>query len=296
MGSRERIISLTAALLTIAVVMLGLELKWALKSPTPAEWNQYSNAANEHLYNHLNKAKPTLSPVVSHRGGSVPGNPSASPLVRLDDNYALGQRLFELDFSWTSDDQLVIEHDWNNFPTIPTLAKYLAAAPARRASLSMLYSWLSDHPDAFIVTDCKKRSLEGCARIRMERPDLVPQFIPQIYQFKDYALVQSQGFRNIILTLYRCYSDEPADSVAQFVAQHELFALTIPESRADDTDLLTQISRLGIPVYVHTINDAGAANQILARGVYGIYSDRLTAVDLDKWSQPLTAGASSGRH
>ena len=278
---REALAWGVVAALAIAVAALGLRLARALKSPAPAEWNVYSAAANDHLYERLNRARPEPAAIVAHQGGSAPppGRPESGPIARLDTSYAQGLRLFELDFAWTADGELVVEHYWNDRPRPPTRAEFLAEAPGRRASLDMVYDWLAAHADAFIVTDCKKRSLECCARIRMERPDLVPQFIVQIYTLKDHELVRSQGFRHVILTLYRALADEPAGRLVDFVSGHDLFALTIPRRRADDADLIAGVRRLGVPIYVHTINDAAEARALVERGARGVYSDSLTTLD-----------------
>ncbi|MEM9366280.1 MAG: hypothetical protein AAGD07_09795 [Planctomycetota bacterium] len=282
---RERIANVITYATVGALIGVSMELKWALKSPNPAEWNTYSRASNDFLYEGLNPAQPTPTPVVSHRGGNVPGIADAAPIHRLQTNYDRGQRLFELDLAWTSDDEIVVKHDWKDHRVIPSMQAFLQEAPEDHANLAMVYDWLADHPDAFIVTDCKKRSLEGVAKIRMERPDLVPQFIPQIYQLKDYELVESQGFRNIILTLYRCLPDEPAEKLIPFLEQNRLFALTIPRSRANDVALLTACDRINLPTYVHTINQPEQAMDLLVPStdgakVYGIYSDDLTNRDM----------------
>jgi glycerophosphoryl diester phosphodiesterase len=278
---RETLAWGAAAALAVATATLAMQLARALKSPAPAAWNAYSAAANDHLYDRLNAARPEPGVIVAHQGGSAPAPdmPEPGPIARLDASYARGLRLFELDLAWTADDELVIQHDWNGRPRPPTRAAFLAEAPGRRASLDMVYDWLAAHADAFIVTDCKKRSLECCARIRMERPELVPQFIVQIYTLKDHELVRSQGFRHVILTLYRTLAAEPAARLVDFVSAHELFALTIPRRRADDADLIAGVRRLGVPVYVHTINDAAEARELVGRGATGVYSDSLTSLE-----------------
>lgn len=267
--------------LGIVVAALAMRLARALKSPAPAEWNVYSVAANDHLYVRLNAARPAPGAIVAHQGGAAPatGQPEPGPIARLDASYARGLRLFELDLAWTGDEELVVQHDWDGRPRPPELQEFLAEAPGHHASLAMVYDWLAAHDDAFIVTDCKKRSLECCARIRMERPELVPQFVVQIYTLKDHDLVRSQGFRHVILTLYRTLADEPADRLLDFISRHELFALTIPRSRAGDADLIAGVRRLNVPIYVHTINDAAEARELLGRGVHGVYSDSLTTLD-----------------
>lgn len=277
---REQMANVLTYVIALVAIWLGIELKWALKSPMPATWNVYSDAANDHLYQSLNPAVPIPTTIVSHRGGSVAGDTSAGPIARLDYSYSQGQRLFELDFSWTSDDDLVIKHDWKDRSAVPSLAQFLQEAPGEHASLWMVCDWLDDHPDAFIITDCKKRSLEGAARIRMRRPELVPQFIPQIYQFKDYDLVQSQGFRNIVLTLYRCLSNESSDRIIGFAKEHDLFALTLPKRRASDSQLVQFCMSERIPIYVHTINQVDQLARYQADGIFGVYSDILTPPQL----------------
>ena len=64
-----------------------------------------------------------------------------------------------------------------------------------------------------------------------------------------------------------------------FASRHELFALTISLSRAGDTELVSGIRRLGVPIYVHTINDASEARDLVGRGATGVYSDVLTSLE-----------------
>ncbi|TWU16532.1 cytoplasmic glycerophosphodiester phosphodiesterase [Allorhodopirellula heiligendammensis] len=282
---RERIAIAMSYTLAIVTIALGLQLKLASKSPNPAKWNTYSQQANSHLYDGLNPAKPIAMPVISHRGGDVPGIDEAGTLARLDYNYARGQRLFELDFSWTADDQIVVKHDWKERSEIPTLEEFLSESPTDHTSLSMVYDWLVAHPDAFVVTDCKKRSLAAAARIRMERPELVAQFILQIYQYKDFELVQSQGYQNVILTLYRCLVSESANRIADFAAEHDLFAITVPRSRSSDPELPRRLNQLGVPIYVHTVNDNETALDLQRRGFYGVYSDSLTTETVGRIAQ-----------
>ncbi|MEM8668247.1 MAG: hypothetical protein AAGG48_12065 [Planctomycetota bacterium] len=272
---RERLGTAMNYGLIATVVVLAMQIKWMSKSPNPAEWNYYSAEANDYLYSSTEAMAPMPMAVVAHRGGSVPDDAQAGPIRRLDYSYQNGHRLVELDFSWTSDNEIVVKHDWKSVKTVPTLDAYLAESPDEHASLQMIYAWMDQHPDVFVVTDCKKRSLEFFAKVRMERPGLVPRFIPQIYQMKDYKLAKSQGYRHIVLTLYRCLADAPTDQVVDFAASHDLFALTVPLRRVQDSDIARRVRELGIPVYVHTINDVDQVPAVIAAGCSGVYSDTL---------------------
>ncbi|MDG2222603.1 MAG: hypothetical protein P8L85_14585 [Rubripirellula sp.] len=276
--------------LIIALVVVGMQLKWATKSPTPREWNVYSKAANDQLY--LDQPVPPLSPLVAHAGGTVPDAPEAGALRRLTHNYDFGTRLFELDFSWTADSEVVVKHDWNERSRIPSLNQYLDESP-EHASLSMVYAWMEEHPEAFVVTDCKKRSLAFAAQLRMERPDLVPRFVLQVYQMKDFAMVQSQGFRDVILTLYRCHMGTSDDEIMRFAQANQPWAITIPHKRCTEGDLAVRLQQQGIPVFAHTVNSRDLAERLQTLGCYGVYSDRLAVTSLPQ--APFASGKSGRR-
>ena len=51
-------------------------------------------------------------PRIAHAGGQVNGATYTNSLEALEENYQAGFRAFEIDFSFTSDRQLVCLHDW----------------------------------------------------------------------------------------------------------------------------------------------------------------------------------------
>lgn len=283
----EAIRSVIIAALVTAVVVLALEVRQLSRSPSPAEWNVYSAEANAHLYADPRAARPAPNLVVAHAGGECDGESYTNSIDALQVNYDRGYRLFEMDLAWTADEELVAIHDWNGYcgphqGSRPTREEFLnqPSTPFTPTSLLMVYEWLETHPDAFIITDVKKRSLEAFAKIRMERPTLVPRFIPQIYLFKDYDLAASLGYRNIILTLYRCLDSTADETIVEFARTHRLFAVTMPQDRCRKSELAARLARLNITVYVHTINDLPAFDELLARGAYGVYTDRLLPRDV----------------
>lgn len=284
-GRGEIARSVVIGLLIAAIVVLAQQVKQLSRSPNPREWNDYTPEANAHLYEGSNVVSPKLDRSIAHAGGEYRGITYSNSLEALNANYARGLRLFEMDFSWTSDGQLAAIHDWHRYtgrsrnwfgpPALDEFAKDKTCATTP-TTLFMVYRWLEEHPDAFIVTDVKRRSLEALAKIRMERPELVHRFIVQIYQFKDYDLAVSQGFRNIILTLYQCLAKTPDDAIVRFAREHRLFALTMSLARSRASDLAMKLRRDNVPVYIHTVNTPEDLHEALARGAVGVYSDTLT--------------------
>ena len=49
---------------------------------------------------------------IAHASGGINGLTYLNSLETLNYNYELGHRYFEVDFSWTQDDELVLIHDW----------------------------------------------------------------------------------------------------------------------------------------------------------------------------------------
>src|ERR1039458_4726270 len=66
------------------------------------------------VYKHstLSTVPPVEARMVAHAGGAVRGETYTNSRDALDQHYAMGYRVFELDFDWTSDGHLVISHDW----------------------------------------------------------------------------------------------------------------------------------------------------------------------------------------
>jgi glycerophosphoryl diester phosphodiesterase len=226
-----------------------------------------------------------LPEYIAHGGGTVRGLGYTNSLESLDANYLGGYRFFEIDFDWTSDDQLVLVHDWEEVfehifrqpkgTAIPSLEQFLGLrmkenlTPLNSANLA---DWLRAHPDARIVTDIKNRNLEGLRRISAESPDLVDQIIPQVFAFEEYDLVRNMGYSNIILTLYlNNYSDRLALAFARYKRP---FGIAMWASRAKGS-LPKRLRKLGVAVFAHTVNSPEEARELAANGVDGFYTDCL---------------------
>lgn len=125
---------------------------------------------------------------VAHAGGAACGLTYANSREALDTAYARGFRHIELDFSWTSDGDLVLLHDWEFAKAfLGTDGKPLAAAAFRSLrmpcgmtpmALDGLADWSEAHPDAFIITDIKEDNLAGLALLARRHPSMVARVIP----------------------------------------------------------------------------------------------------------------------
>jgi glycerophosphoryl diester phosphodiesterase len=231
-------------------------------------------------------ATPPLEPLIAHAGGGLNGQIYTNLREAFDLAYANGFRLLETDLQWTSDEHLVLLHDWNE-----TWQALVGLPPGRRGfaaftraevieggtpmTIDDLADWTSGHPGAWIVSDAKTGNLAALRRIRARRPDLAARVVPQIYHPRELAPVVAMGYEHVILTLYR-WSEASDDEVVAFAADHDLFAVTMPWDQALEGDLVRRLRDAGRIVYVHPVNDPALAERLRAAGVHGVYTSFLT--------------------
>ena len=231
------------------------------------------------------QASPNL-PRIAHAGGQIGSATYTNSIEALDANYENGFRAFEIDFSWTSDQQLVCLHDWEQSfersfglpPTEPILLSDFEQLVRDRSaytkcSLTSFMQWFADHPLAMLVTDVKERNLEALEHISSNYPQFLTRIIPQIYQPSEYTIVREFGFEKIIWTLYE-FSGGPL-AVLNAIQDIEPWAVTMNTIRAEQ-NLGQELDALGIPSYVHTINDYADSLFFRSLGIDEIYTDSLS--------------------
>ncbi len=233
-------------------------------------------------------APPIQPPVlIAHAGGGWRGQHYLNSREALDHNHALGHRVFELDFSWTRDERLVLMHDWEAswwrlFPDadhsrLPDREEFLAARMLDGQTpldLARLGDWLRAHPDAYVVTDIRGRGLFGLQQIKAELGDVQERIIPQMTHAFRYPEIRALGYAQVIFNLHSSSLD--TDSLLAFIRDTPLFAVTLnPEQRPDALQILAELGRAGIPAYVHTFNALQDLEHFRALGAHGIYTDFL---------------------
>ncbi len=229
---------------------------------------------------------------IAHAGGGIDGHTYTNSIEALNHNLARGFRYFEIDLSFTLDGQLVCLHDWERSfkrsfglePSGPvTLATFrrLVREHGRyeKCDLDSLARWLAHHPEAYLVTDVKGDNLRALALLQQRIGQAERRVIPQVYQPENLSPVVNMGFEQVIWTLYRYDGDRQAvlAQVRRWLGEHlpARLAVTMPRHRARGT-LPRELGLLGIPTYVHTINDVEEMRIFRQQhGVTEIYTDEL---------------------
>jgi len=228
------------------------------------------------------KVKPLM---IAHAAGGFHGQNYTNSLDALNRNYAQGYRFFEMDFSWTSDQQLVCLHDWGK--TFTKLFNLKVKSALRYSEIvqliaskddfeictaSSLADWLKNKPEVKIITDIKYDNLRGIAYLLAHYPDLQSHLIPQFYQPEEYQALRDMGFKQLIWILYQ-YKGNKKSIVAH--SQHmELLALSMRASQAKSKTL--QLLVPNHQVFVYTINnEKDKLSLVNDFHVTGIYTDFL---------------------
>lgn len=244
---------------------------------------RYVEIKNRANYNVEGKGKIKLPEFIAHAGGNIDTLTGTNSLEALNASYEKGFLFIELDFNWTTDNYLVLIHDWKEsvnrlfsvYPkdySLSEFRKFKMIKNLTQMTLDDLVNWLDKHPGVFIITDIKQRNVNGLKLISRKYKNIRSQIIPQIYQFTEYNPVRNLGFDNIILTLYKKnYSD---DILLEFVKRYPVSAVTMPIAKAK-TNLPSKLKRMNIFVYTHTVNQQELVDRLKANGVDGFYTDLL---------------------
>ena len=223
---------------------------------------------------------------VAHAGGSYKNYSYTNSLEALNFNIKKGVKFFELDFSFTADNQIVCLHDWGenffqsfgfNIIEKPTLENFKTLVKKQKKyhnlTLDDLATWLKKNPKAMIITDFKDDNLKGLKIITKSINNYANRVIPQIYQPDEYNEVKKLGYKHIIWTLYRY--PHSRRKVLRNVYKMDLFAVTFSSFWADQ-NLGNILKEKNISTYIHTINSEKEKTFFMEKcGVTEIYSDSL---------------------
>lgn len=223
--------------------------------------------------------------MIAHAGGGYEDQNYTNSIEALNGSYQAGFRYIEIDFSWTSDGQLVCLHDWDK--TFKKVFKRKVKQPIsyvefkqlvedhadfRPCTLDSLAVWLLNKPEVRIITDIKYDNLKGINFIIDKYPELKQQLIPQFYQPEEYLQLKDMGFNDLIWILYQYKGSKK--SVLELSREMNLLALSMRARQAKSRTLQKLLKHHRI--FVYTINKAKDKNKLIDRyGVSGIYTDFL---------------------
>lgn len=227
------------------------------------------------------------SELIAHAGGGYRDMVYTNSVQALDTNTHVYD-IFEMDFIFTADGELVCTHDWGETftsifgvnaekPLVLSDFEQLACSHSgyRSCTAENVAEWMRKNPGKNVVVDSKDDNVRVLRYLAGRYPDLKHDFVGQIYHPVEYDQVAGMGFEGIMWTLYRYGRIDDFDAVAEEASRLNLWAVAMPLEYAQAGLALKLREELGLRSYIHTVNDYGLFEDLKGQGVYGIFTDWL---------------------
>lgn len=243
------------------------------------------------------------NPLIAHALGEADGKIETNSREAFLNAWSNGYRVVEGDFTYTSDNVLVVRHDFEKNGSYYRLeietdgdmvmdSKTYMETPAvyeqtPMRAVDLLYL-MAEYPDMYLVTDTKDtdkamvqrqfRDLKSIAE-NIGHPELLNRIIPQLYSKEMLGWVKEvYPFQNWIFTLY-LYPNPDYKDIANFCVANGIDTVTLHVDRATKANV-SILKASGLKVYAHTINRYLIFEDMLENGVDGIYTDRIKPYEL----------------
>lgn len=233
---------------------------------------------------------------IAHALGGIDGYDYTNSKEAMEKAYADGYRVFEGDMQLV-DGRVVLLHDeerfaaytglestefdYEQFRSAKILGKYTPIEP------SDVVRFLSEHPDAYFMTDSKYTFnpysaylLSALAVEAMEYDAAVlDRIIIQIYnQNMLESVMNVYPFKSVVYTLYS--SKDTDEEAIAFCLESGVKAITASDERMTE-EFVSKIDAAGLKALTHTVNDISEAQEFLDMGVSCIYTDFILQSQLD---------------
>lgn len=228
---------------------------------------------------------------VAHAMGGIAGAGTVNCLEGFEQAYDNGFRVFEADLIMTSDDKIVLRHDWemslgqtglgNN--VIPTEEEFLNKKMNdlyTPLALADLIDLMVQYSDIYVITDVKEtESLQNIISVFVSKAEesgneqILQRLIVQIYDYAQYEEIKKiYDFPNMILTLY-LMENVDYEETAQFCVQNNLPVIVMPNISLNQQNV-DIIKGYGLKIFGHTYNDEALVIQH-RQWISGYYTDFL---------------------
>lgn len=229
--------------------------------------------------------------LIAHACGGVDGVNYTNSKEAFEESIMSGFQVIEVDFSKTSDNKVVLKHNWNSEKG-PTYEQFMNS-PVEYAytpmDAEMLLDLMIENPEVYIVTDIKgEREYMGDIYTQIVEmaeskkcTDVLNRFIIQIYFPEDYDYFKDiYSFSNWIYTFYNS-GEKDFNSAAEFCLTHDIHVVAMPFEWIQEKNYIDVFKKYNIKVYVHTLNRLSTIQILTDWGISGVYTDYLTPADLE---------------
>lgn len=231
--------------------------------------------------------------LIGHSFGSIGNDIYTGSYEAFYAAYSRGIRTFEVDLYMTSDNKIVLAHDFDekNTPTEKQFLETPIQGKYTPMSFAGLLELMNNFQDIYIITDTKyvnKHDIEmefnemvNTAK-KMELLDVFDRLIVQIYYEDMYYYVQEiYNFKSTIFTLYmRGFKDlNEFEKICLWCQENNIKSIAIWNSLYNK-NIKKIAKKYDINIYIHTENDVNKAKKFIKDGVKGIYTDSISRANI----------------
>lgn len=230
--------------------------------------------------------------LIYHAGGGIDGLDYTNSKEAIESTLDSGNRYIEIDFSYTSDQELVCMHYWQEqwrseeAPSLQEFTNGQIFGKYTPMTASDLISYMEDYPDLHIIIDTKETDhlsvIEDLIQLSAYDTSITDRFIIQLYDAGVKAeIMQLYPFSdsNFLFTAYKLGSRFP-NKIMNICYEENISVITVPYGDWGQETLDLFLSK-NIIVYENTVNRPDLANEELQRGVHGLYTDFLSPEDIN---------------
>ena len=236
--------------------------------------------------------------MISHAMGGIGGLHYSNCLEAFEENYAEGHRVFEVDLELTSDNRLVLCHDWKRKlcaahkpgykPTYKEFMGYKIYDKYTSMSVEDLLRLMQKYPDIHVITDTKHaeipiartqiNALVNAAR-RIGAEQMLDRLTIEFYNKKMLGTVKAiYPFKSYAFTLYRLFKKQPTNAqmknIGAFCQKNgvKMIAMYTKWWKPDFAEVLDPYN---VEIVLHTTDNAADALRYLNDGVTALCTDFL---------------------
>ena len=231
------------------------------------------------------------TPLIYHAGGGIDGLDYTNSKEALEASISNGHFFVEIDFAYTADSHLVCMHKWDeqwNSAEPPTLEEFTSTKIFDKYSpmtADEVIQYMEKYPELHVIIDTKENDVVNVISDLIQHSsydtsitdrfiiqlytDGMKEQINKLYPFKD---------ENFLFTVYKFGHTYP-NKIMKLCYDENISVITVPYAvwSKEIKDLFTS---KGFILYEHTVNRPDYANDSLAQGVHGFYTDFLSAEDI----------------
>jgi len=239
--------------------------------------------------------------MISHAMGGIDGRNYSNCLEGFLENYKEGHRIFEVDVEITSDDEMVLWHDWDTrfcskykAGRTPTYDEFMDSKIFDRYTpmdIESLLLLMDQYPDVRIVTDTKytktsivRRQFKTIVSTAKELgiPDVLDRFVVEIYDKDMFRTVEKiHHFKEYMVTLYKAYKKAPSksqlQSVAKFCKKNGIATIAM-YAKWWKPKYANYVEPYGLDLALYTVNSSHDADDYFDEGVTALFTDFLPPV------------------